>query len=102
MPYERYRRDLQREGFQHDPAQERAILYLQKIYEQLLAQPEPVVAQKPGLFTRLLGRNIATAASNAALARPTHNFCSNSRGRVRNLIGVLNRMTVGTTPSSTI
>jgi cell division protein ZapE len=24
MPYERYRRDLQREGFQHDPAQERA------------------------------------------------------------------------------
>ena len=39
MPYERYRRDLQREGFQHDPAQERAILYLQKIYEQLMAQP---------------------------------------------------------------
>ena len=33
MPYERYRRDLQREGFRHDPAQERAIQHLQKIYE---------------------------------------------------------------------
>ena len=64
MPYERYRRDLQREGFQHDPAQERAILYLQKIYEQLMAQPEPAVIKKPGLFTRLLGRNIPTVTSN--------------------------------------
>ena len=36
MPYERYRRDLQQEGFQHDPAQERAVQALQKVYDQLL------------------------------------------------------------------
>lgn len=56
MPYERYRRDLQQEGFQHDPAQERAVQALQKVYDQLLVQPQPVAAKKPGLLARLTGR----------------------------------------------
>lgn len=43
MPYERYRQDLQQEGFQHDPAQERAIQYLQRIYDQLMATPSKAV-----------------------------------------------------------
>jgi cell division protein ZapE len=64
MPYERYRRDLQREGFQHDPAQERAVLYLQKIYEQLLTQSEPTAGKKPGLLARLAGRDKPPAASS--------------------------------------
>ena len=67
MPYERYRRDLQREGFQHDPAQERAVLYLQKIYDQLMAQPEPASAKKPGLFARLAGRDKPAAAGPPAV-----------------------------------
>ena len=66
MPYERYRHDLKREGFQHDPAQERAVQFLQKIYDQLMAQPEPVAAgKKPGLLARLAGRDKAAAAPSA-------------------------------------
>ncbi len=63
MPYERYRQDLQREGFQHDPAQERAVQSLQKVYDRLMAQPEPAPAsKKPGLLARLAGRDkVATA-----------------------------------------
>lgn len=66
MPYERYRQDLQREGFQHDPAQERAVQSLQKIYDRLMAQPEPTpVSKKPGLLARLAGRDKAAAAPSA-------------------------------------
>jgi cell division protein ZapE len=59
MPYERYRLDLQQEGFQHDPAQERAIQYLQRIYDQLMATPgnRAPTPQKTGLFGRLVGRD---------------------------------------------
>ena len=63
MPYERYRRDLEREGFQHDPAQERAVLALQKVYERLIAAPSPAaVDKKPGLLARWTGRDAAAAA----------------------------------------
>ena len=65
MPYERYRRDLEREGFQHDPAQERAVLHLQRVYDELMAQPERTPAKKSGgLFARLAGRDkpVATGA----------------------------------------
>ena len=66
MPYERYRQDLQREGFQHDPAQERAVQSLQKIYDRLMAQPEPApVSKKPGLLARLAGRDKAATAPPA-------------------------------------
>lgn len=63
MPYERYRLDLQQEGFQHDPAQERAVLHLQQVYDQLLTQPEPVAGKKPGLLARLAGRDKPLSAS---------------------------------------
>ncbi|MGB2681119.1 MAG: cell division protein ZapE [Candidatus Competibacter sp.] len=63
MPYERYRRDLQQEGFQHDPAQERAVQALQKIYDRLLARPAPPPEpKKTGLFARLAGRDKQDAA----------------------------------------
>ena len=67
MPYERYRRDLQREGFQHDPAQEKAVQYLQKVYDRLMAQPEPVPSKKTGLFARLAGRDKPATASAPAV-----------------------------------
>ncbi len=68
MPYERYRNDLQREGFQHDPAQERAIQRLQRIYDELLRAPAPPPpAPAKG---RLLGRLLQRAAPAAAMTAP--------------------------------
>ncbi len=68
MPYERYRLDLEREGFQHDPAQERAVLHLQKVYDQLMARPESAPAKKSGgLFARLAGRDKPVTASTPAV-----------------------------------
>ncbi|HRD66754.1 MAG TPA: cell division protein ZapE [Candidatus Competibacter sp.] len=67
MPYERYRRDLQREGFRHDPAQERAIQHLQSIYDQLMARPEPAPSKKSGLFARLASRDKPAVAGAAAV-----------------------------------
>lgn len=56
MPYQRYRHDLQREGFIHDPAQEQAIHKLQRVYDDLL-RPAPAAApKKAGLFDRLRGK----------------------------------------------
>ncbi len=64
MPYERYRLDLEREGFQHDPAQERAVRHLQKVYDQLMAQPQATPAKKSGgLFSRLTGRDLSAATA---------------------------------------
>ncbi len=67
MPYERYRRDLQQGGFRHDPAQERAVQALQKIYDQLLVQPQPAVAEKPGWLARLIGRGQPAAIESPAV-----------------------------------
>lgn len=62
MPYQRYRQDLQREGFQHDPAQERAVRALQDVYDRLMTQPVPASSssKKSGLLARLAGRDKAT------------------------------------------
>lgn len=59
MPYRRYRKDLEREDFQHDPAQEAAILRLQRVYDELTRQPPPPpqVARNKGLFARLASRD---------------------------------------------
>lgn len=57
MLYERYRKDLQRKNFHHDPAQEEAIRHLQRIYDELLTTPQPAVpSSKRGLLVRWLGR----------------------------------------------
>jgi cell division protein ZapE len=38
-PVERYRAELVRPGFVHDPAQELAVEELQRVYEELTARP---------------------------------------------------------------
>ena len=57
-PLQRYRADLEREDFQHDPAQERAVQHLQRLHEALLAAPrsEPrAVTTGRGLKSRVAG-----------------------------------------------
>lgn len=51
MPYQRYRRDLLREDFHHDPAQERVILHLQRIYDELLTVPTTNFPSTPRRFS---------------------------------------------------
>ncbi|MEY1662645.1 cell division protein ZapE [Isoalcanivorax beigongshangi] len=46
-PYERYRQDLQRPDFVHDPAQEMAVRRLDALYQKLLQPP-----RRSGLFGR--------------------------------------------------
>ena len=53
-PEQRYRHDLQQEGFSYDAAQEHAVNCLQSLYERLLA--EPCVEPKKGLVAKLRGR----------------------------------------------
>lgn len=52
-PVERYRAELARPGFVHDPAQELAIGELQRLYEELLSRPEPGPLRRA--FARLRG-----------------------------------------------
>lgn len=57
-PLTRYRADLERDDFQYDPAQERAVEHLQHLYDQLLASPrtEPLsVTTGRGLKSRVAG-----------------------------------------------
>ncbi|NLC22563.1 MAG: cell division protein ZapE, partial [Halomonadaceae bacterium] len=57
-PLARYRADLERDDFQYDPAQERAVEHLQHLYDQLLASPrtEPLsVTTGRGLKSRVAG-----------------------------------------------
>ena len=57
-PLARYRTDLEREGFQYDPAQEQAVKHLQRLFDQLVAAPrvEPrAVTTGRGLKSRVAG-----------------------------------------------
>jgi cell division protein ZapE len=57
-PLERYRADLERDDFQYDPAQARAVEHLQRLYDQLVAAPrtEPrAVTTGKGLKSRMAG-----------------------------------------------
>ncbi|MBL8247675.1 MAG: cell division protein ZapE, partial [Candidatus Competibacter sp.] len=81
MPYQRYRQDLEREGFQHDPAQERAVQYLQNIYDRLMARPEPPApSKKTGLLGRLVGRE-KPAAPGAPAVRGRYLWGGVGRGK---------------------
>lgn len=51
-PMARYQRDLQKEGFNHDPAQEMAVKLLQDLYERLVQAWQQEQA-RPGLAQRL-------------------------------------------------
>ena len=55
MPLAHYQEDLKRPDFQHDPAQEQAILKLQRIKDDLLLAAAR--RDKPGLLARWLGGN---------------------------------------------
>jgi cell division protein ZapE len=56
-PLERYKRDLQRPDFRHDPAQEVAVNHLQHLYEQLVAawQEEKKQSAFSNFFKRFTG-----------------------------------------------
>ncbi len=56
-PLERYKRDLQRPDFRHDPAQEIAVNHLQHLYEQLVAvwQEEKKQSAFSNFFKRFTG-----------------------------------------------
>ncbi|HSG87727.1 MAG TPA: cell division protein ZapE [Pseudomonadales bacterium] len=56
-PSERYARDLEREGFRHDPAQAEAVALLDDLHARLSAAPSA-----PTLFERLRGTFGASAA----------------------------------------
>ncbi|MDQ2696001.1 MAG: cell division protein ZapE, partial [Pseudomonadota bacterium] len=53
--YQRYQHDLQREDFQHDPAQEQAIRRLQRVYDELCARPD-AAPRRQGWLGRLTGQ----------------------------------------------
>ena len=48
-PLSRYKRDLTRSDFEHDPAQQLAVEHLQRLYDELLVKKSP----KPNLFQRM-------------------------------------------------
>ena len=56
-PWQKYQQDLQQDGFSHDPAQENAVIQLQRLYEDLLAQPKEIGAMAK--LTRWILRNDA-------------------------------------------
>lgn len=64
-PLERYRQDLERSDFSHDPAQERAVGLLQRVYEELLAAPARAPSPRGGLLTRLRAQHRGPAGQAA-------------------------------------
>ncbi len=57
-PMGRYRADLERDDFAHDPAQEQAVAHLQRLYDELLAKPRESARPAPvgkGLKSRMAG-----------------------------------------------
>ncbi len=66
MLYERYQKDLQREDFYYDSAQELVISYLQRIYDELLVSPAPSLPKR-SLLRRFIGQNRSTE-----FAKPIH------------------------------
>ena len=72
-PLARYRADIEREGFQYDPAQEQAVMHLQRLFDQLVAMPraEPrAVTTSRGLKSRVAGLFGRREKPDAAPALP--------------------------------
>jgi cell division protein ZapE len=61
-PEQKYRQDLQQEGFKYDAAQEHAVLCLQSLYERLIT--EACKESKKGVMSRLKDRLRASPSSN--------------------------------------
>ncbi|GAP74298.1 ATPase, AFG1 family [Pseudoalteromonas sp. SW0106-04] len=56
-PWQKYQQDLQRDDFLHDEAQENAVRHLQRLYDDIVAQPE-----KPrGFFSKLFAKDSTKA-----------------------------------------
>lgn len=55
-PLQRYRADLESEGFSYDPAQEQAVLLLQELYERLVAAHGVTPSGIRGFLGRLWGQ----------------------------------------------
>jgi len=54
-PMERYRADLLREGFSHDPAQEQIVAMLQSLYDRLVSRESAVSGGLRGFIRRIRG-----------------------------------------------
>ncbi|AMD00240.1 AFG1-like ATPase [Halomonas chromatireducens] len=57
-PLARYRADIERKGFQYDPAQEQAVMHLQRLFDELVAMPRAqprAVTTSRGLKSRVAG-----------------------------------------------
>tara|TARA_R110002110_G_scaffold91264_2_gene237618 strand:- start:245380 stop:246480 length:1101 start_codon:yes stop_codon:yes gene_type:complete len=54
-PWQRYQKDLEKEGFSHDPAQEEAVRLLQDLYERLVARHAQGRGGMLGRLRRALG-----------------------------------------------
>ncbi|WP_438766980.1 cell division protein ZapE [Kushneria sp. TE3] len=71
-PREQYRQDLEREGFQHDSSQEKAVEHLQRLYDALTSRPRPTpstaAAQESGLKSRMSGFFGKKSAASAPTA----------------------------------
>lgn len=50
-PWQQYQKDLERDDFQHDEAQENAVKHLQRLYDDLTAAPK----SKPSFMKKLFG-----------------------------------------------
>jgi cell division protein ZapE len=57
MLYKRYQKDLNREDFQYDIAQEQAIHSLQRICDELVSAPSAASLSQPKLLKRLFGNH---------------------------------------------
>jgi cell division protein ZapE len=51
-PWQKYQQDLMRDDFHYDEAQENAVRHLQRLYDELVAQP----TTEPSFFSRLFNR----------------------------------------------
>ncbi|EWG99561.1 cell division protein ZapE [Halomonas sp. BC04] len=72
-PLARYRADIEREGFQYDPAQEQAVMHLQRLFDQLVAMPRAApraVTTSRGLKSRVAGLFGRREKPDAAPALP--------------------------------
>ncbi|MEC9483536.1 MAG: cell division protein ZapE [Halomonas sp.] len=72
-PMQRYRADLEREGFQYDAAQERAVQHLQRLYDDLVATPRRELApsaSERGLKSKMAGLFGKKPVETSAPAEP--------------------------------
>ncbi|MCB1875258.1 MAG: AFG1 family ATPase [Chromatiales bacterium] len=76
-PLSRYRQDLERPDFNHDPAQEHAIGHLQRVYEALIATPRAPLAARG--FLQRLSRSVF--APNAEPVRGLYFWGGVGRGK---------------------